>query len=394
MGTLYKRYANGTQSLTGNVEKDQAWNGVIGAIPMLSAAGASVTEQGDENGFRTQGGMIANKAMTGMSIGSSLGKSFGPVGTLIGGAVGTGYGALSGLISGRNAQKKWRSEQEAMATARRIEDDNLSSAKIAGDPSLVLGNRYKEMYRTGGSLTTPKTLTTPKPVVQSAPNSDPELDTMPSYMYYLKAAQDKNVPGMQQAIQRIKANRGIDTAASIENIGRNMGTTSLNNLAKRNISTEQDPQMRKLYAMINENPDLINNFEYFMPDKTAQPVAKMGTGGKVSTPSLAGMYMNGGYAKPTSSGTTEIVGNSHEQGGVKVPSLSAELENGESTSGDFVFSEELGFAQQHKPIAKAMGKIEKKPQTRERVNAMKLLKGQENKLALAQEYFKAQNGIQ
>lgn len=390
-GTLYQRYANGTQSFTGNPEKDQALEGVIGAIPQAAAFGASLVGQGDETGFRTQAGIIGNKALTGMSAGAQVGKIFGPKGALIGGAVGTGVGALSGLIGARGAQKKWLAEQQAMNTTKLLEDNNLSGAKIAGDESLILGNKYKEMYRTGGSITVPGALPSPKPITQSAPSSDAELDTVPSYLFYLHAAKTGNTEGMKNALDGVRRTRGPQTAANLQYVGNSMKTISLRNMAKRNISAEQDPQIKKLYSMVNDNPDIMNKYEYFMPQQPA--IAKKSTGGPIDAP-LSKMYMNGGYAKSMSSGTTELVGNSHEQGGIKSPELGAELENNETTSGNFVFSDKLGFAQMHKPIAKAMGKIENKPMSRERMNSMRLLKGQENKLALMQEHYKQLNGIQ
>jgi hypothetical protein len=120
---------------------------------------------------------------------------------------------------------------------------------------------------------------------------------------------------------------------------------------------------------------------------------KHAAGGPLKAP-LSAAYMSGGSIKSTSSGTTEVEGNSHAEGGVKVPQIGAEVEGGETTSGNFVFSKELGFAKLHKPIAKTKGIIEKKPQTKERVNAMNYLNSQENKLALSQEYMKHRLGIQ
>ncbi len=98
--------------------------------------------------------------------------------------------------------------------------------------------------------------------------------------------------------------------------------------------------------------------------------------------------------KRTSSSTAEIHGPSHENGGVPVPGMNAEVEGGETLAGDYVFSDELGFAKLHKPIALAKGKIEKKPATRERLNTLKLLNEKENNLKLMQEYVKSKNNLQ
>jgi hypothetical protein len=103
---------------------------------------------------------------------------------------------------------------------------------------------------------------------------------------------------------------------------------------------------------------------------------------------VAGHKATGGSIEPLSSTAAEVVGPSHEAGGVKIPG--AELEGKETTNGDYVFSERLGFAQLHKPIAKAIGRIETKAMTPERVNSLNLLKSKENDLKLTQEYVRQQ----
>lgn len=112
------------------------------------------------------------------------------------------------------------------------------------------------------------------------------------------------------------------------------------------------------------------------------------TGTSMSSP-LAHMYMNGGRAKSLSYNNAELIGRSHNRGGIDIPVMNAEVEGGETTKGDYVFSKRLGFADIHKPIAKAKGKIENKPATTERINSLKRLAGKENEMILAQEYLKS-----
>lgn len=108
---------------------------------------------------------------------------------------------------------------------------------------------------------------------------------------------------------------------------------------------------------------------------------------------LTEMATEGGNAKKLSRDNTLIVGPSHEQGGVTIPELGSELEGGETTKDNFVYSKRLGFAQQHKPIAIAKGKIELKPQTKERINSLKRLNDRESELAVQQETLKKILGI-
>lgn len=112
-------------------------------------------------------------------------------------------------------------------------------------------------------------------------------------------------------------------------------------------------------------------------------------GGRTPITSLA----IGGHLNQLNSDSFEVEGNSHEQGGVKFPAANAELEGGESGTGDFIFSEELGFAQKHKPIARAIGKIEQKPDNKIRRDTISLLKQKEEKLAQEQEMLKEMLGL-
>lgn len=124
----------------------------------------------------------------------------------------------------------------------------------------------------------------------------------------------------------------------------------------------------------------------------------LATGNKGASYYAMGGELNGmravkafnGQLRPLSSTATEVVGPSHEQGGVDLPQFGAELEGGETLNGTKVFSEVLGYARRHKPIARAIGKIETKPATIERINALNRLKEQEAALYEEQETLKAQ----
>lgn len=102
-------------------------------------------------------------------------------------------------------------------------------------------------------------------------------------------------------------------------------------------------------------------------------------------------YADGGSLDPMSSNSVEVKGQSHEQGGVQLPQ--AEVEGGETIANGFVFSKSLGFADLHKPIAKAMGKIEAKPMNPVRRKTMNILEGREQGLMLSQEFLKQRLGI-
>lgn len=112
--------------------------------------------------------------------------------------------------------------------------------------------------------------------------------------------------------------------------------------------------------------------------------------------SLVSSYLkaNGGNLKQLSKSTVEVQGPSHEEGGVQLPQVGAEVEGNETISNGYVFSDRLGFAQEHKKLATAQGKIEAKPATRERLNTLKLLQDKEAKLAATQEYLRKTLNLQ
>lgn len=103
--------------------------------------------------------------------------------------------------------------------------------------------------------------------------------------------------------------------------------------------------------------------------------------------------MAAGGIIPTSSGTSKVEGPSHANGGVKFPGAGVELEGGETMAGNFVFSKELGFAQIHDQIGKAMGRNEKKPLTVLNKNTQEALSRKEGFLKIFQEQVKKDKGI-
>lgn len=95
------------------------------------------------------------------------------------------------------------------------------------------------------------------------------------------------------------------------------------------------------------------------------------------------IYALGGKLKRVNSDTVEVEGNTHAEGGVKLPN--AEVEDEETIAGNYVFSDILGFAEQHKPIARQIGKIERKPLNRERRVSLEILRKKEATLRNEQE---------
>lgn len=101
----------------------------------------------------------------------------------------------------------------------------------------------------------------------------------------------------------------------------------------------------------------------------------------------------GGELVPLDNDTVEAIGRDHEEGGIKLPSVGAEVEDGETITNiqgeDYVFSKELGFADRHKLISKSKGKIEIKPSTPTTRRSIQLLEGKGVRLRDEQEKVKA-----
>ncbi len=101
----------------------------------------------------------------------------------------------------------------------------------------------------------------------------------------------------------------------------------------------------------------------------------------------------GGKLTRLASDIYEVDGNKHSQGGVKLPEQGIELEGDETVSGDYVFSDYLGFADRHKKIAKQLGKIEQKPLTRATRVSVEILRKKEEALKQEQEQVRSALGL-
>lgn len=94
-----------------------------------------------------------------------------------------------------------------------------------------------------------------------------ENDGIPSYLYYVKAMQDGNQEAANTVLNTIQNSRGAGMATDLRFLGKYLGQSSLNDIAKRNIATEPNPELKRLYHFVNENPDILNRFEYYMPQR-------------------------------------------------------------------------------------------------------------------------------
>lgn len=110
------------------------------------------------------------------------------------------------------------------------------------------------------------------------PGGNTEYDTIPTYAYYAKAAQEGNQEGMNEALRHAVHVRGSEVGTDLQFLGKNLKYSSLGEIAKRNISRTKNPEMKKFYNMVNENPDLLSHFDMYIPS-AKKDLAKSSQGG-------------------------------------------------------------------------------------------------------------------
>lgn len=374
------------------------------------------------------GPSLGKGALSGLGTGMSVGKNFGPMGA----AIGAGAGLLIGGIGGALGAAKERREAEladiTMKTRLQSMDMNRSRSRLASDPTLATGNANASYFEEGGSMgdstrlyNRKANLSGYKPAFSEleryqGKENTPEYKSNKSLFSYMNKASNNGRLKYNGVVGPDDIHNSNPTPTqSIFTAGAyyQRNTTDLNVLPSNIRNPDTAPQTtlsERLRAKMNTtdepvsyaaNGGFINKKGRYVHEDgktTSKPGLwsnvhmknkRMENGGDLKAP-LSTLLMNGGTAKSLSTDNTELIGNSHAEGGIDIPQIGAEVEEKETTAGDYVFSKKLGFAALHKPIAKAKGKIESKPPTRERVNSLKLLMGKENALKDQQEMVKQQ----
>jgi hypothetical protein len=183
---------------------------------------------------------------------------------------------------------------------------------------------------------------------------------------------------------------GWGTAAGAV-IGGTMGLLAGNkaknaeqNMQANQALAERQYQINRSAAALSADPALV----------TGRKGAEFYASGGFLKSRYNSMKAVGGKLNALSSDSAEVEGPSHEQGGVDLPQFNSELEGGETIQDDYVFSDRLGFAQQHKKLATAIGKTEKKPATPDRINSLKRMYKAVDNLKNQQEAIREQFNLQ
>lgn len=394
----------------------------------------------DRYGKRSGAANVLSSAGSLAATGAQVG---GPWGAAIGGAA----GIVKGFIDNNAQEQKKRLMQSEEGRQLNTYNDMQFQTRLAGDPNLLRGNKDANYFAFGGDTgdddkfkAARKTDTIPAGYTQ-----------VPGTKYYQRTTTTpaatmvaKPSTGVRSISTGYKSARGMSKPKAISTqsvdyvymdppslpadkpqaafIGENsfMRTANGSNVAvgkvkvpARNSMGAADP------GQLNTGNQNVE-FMYYEPNsgkvdnkrgRYQIPATDWNNRGQTSNfvdTAFINKYpvikANGGQipnmvnstdqAQPLSSTAAEFKGPSHENGGIQIPSAQAEVEGGETSQGDYVFSDRLGFAKLHKPLARAIGKIEKKTMSPERITTLKLLHEKVNNLKLVQEFMKKQYNLE
>lgn len=370
-------------------------SGAVSAAAGVLDTGVNLLSPKDKYGVQSNAGAIAGGALKDAALGFSVA---GPIGA----GVGAIFGGVEGLLGNKKAQKAKNIaiknqfvEEQGVRNAR-------SGAAIASDPSLKYGNLQASYYAMGGTMkgTVPQVPRLKKPMAPVQPKQRvmPPIADVPGrqlsrmakggsmhpeyniskqtkpYRTYMPHVPTQNLSKMEDGGIHIKP----------ENKGKFNATKAATGKSTEELTHSSNPVTKKR-AIFAQNASHwnkgANGGQVF---KTTDPSYKF--------PQFV-MGADGGKLESMSMGNAKVEGASHANGGVKFPGAGVELEGDETLNGDFVFSKKLGFAQTHEKIAKAQGRVEKKPDTVVNRNTLKALGRQTNMLKQQQEATKQAMGI-
>jgi hypothetical protein len=367
--TLFRKYqqvlnkkrmdVGGTFSANTNQTGIGAASAISGDVPyaMIGNTAAGLLDDvsvKNAYGYNAHSGdTIGGDALKGAGYGAAVGSVIPGVGTLLGAGIGATIGAGYGIIDAKNIKAKSNNAENNQMLQQRLQSKAMSNA--VEDPGTRLGYEGASYFADGG---------------------------------YLKNGGGIHIkPSHKGMFTRYKERTGKTTAEALHSKDKHV--RQMANFA-RNASHWHHKANGG--AIAGEAPGGEGAFGSYLP--LASLKSEDGSNPNLERNPLSEMMMQNGDAKMLSSNNTVIQGPSHADGGVDIPELGTQVEGGETTKDNFVYSKQLGFARLHLPIARAIGKIEKKPQTPDRVNALKRLRGREDELANQQETLKAKMGIQ
>ena len=374
------------------------------ALGFATTLGTQLLNSGNEPGMYSPykaGSQSFKLGATGAIEGAQQGfKTFGPLGAAAGAVIGGGVGYLQG-----NKMEKERLKQ--LGTLNSQYREQVAAQQQFGaqqNANYFADTKKAQMYGNGGQLLPPPIVDNTA-VHQLTPQVKRPL-VLNTPEYYTKKRNQKLISGFLNtgaAIAPPGASSAFDAAGVVYDLGTEGETNPVGIVLKNNRKVIVDKTAKEIeYKTVPGLGRLWNAYEAYenfsdaskYQDSLNMTKQKKAMGGPLSQNLLANQKAIGGSMSPMSKDTTLAIGPSHEEGGIDLPTQGAQVEGGETTDKNYVFSKVLGFADLHKPIAKAQGKIENKPATPERIEALNRLQQKTEKLKTLQEYFKQQLNLQ
>lgn len=313
-----------------------------------------IYDAGGAVGLNEQGG-IGENALRGAATGASIGSVAGPWGTVIGGAV----GAIGGAAYGSFAEGKQRKLAEQIRQAdfnQSTQDAVLRGQQLQSNPMYSLSQRRSggklEKYPLGGEIY----------VSSSGKTYSKSPDKVDRYGHITYPQQPDDVI-----------------------VGQNSdGTSVIREGELQDILNRQNPKRKEILArhQIIRTPTQIDSLK------------------------KEGFYAKGGKLSRLSNNTVLAEGRTHEEGGIKLPSMKAEVEDNETMKklkdgGTYVFSDTLinpntgnTFAKDDTKLSRIKGRIEKNSDSRFKKAALGLIKDREQSLLDTHESVRVQSGLE
>lgn len=397
---------------------------MIGAGASLVGSLADTFDKGNSRGHQSGLTTGLKQGASMAASGAAIGSVIPGVGTIAGGVIGGSIGLASGLIGGAGQASDDRAMDRYDAYKTNNAQVAQGRARVAQDPSLVYGQRGAQVFADGGNLPLPTsdTVIYRRPSLNSlalnanlplsptnplmvdkgngvigqwgfAADSVPAL-RLPKGAMPVLGPSDKAV-GRSNQFYPSRSNSVAPTPGIIhrnsyasggaihidpDNKGKFTAWASAHDMGVQEAASHVMANKEDYSGTIVKRANFAKNFG-----------GKKAYGGSIKVDNVETQQVPGGNLKDMNSHSVEVEGKSHEQGGVQLPE--AEVEGGETISNGFVFSKSLGFADLHKPIAKALGKLENKPMDPIRRKTMNILQGREQGLMLSQEFLKQRLGI-
>lgn len=404
----------GEQGTTGGNSTAMGASIVDAGIQLGSAAIIAQTnkQKNQKTGWTPDGHYRTKSGAQGIATGWSIGNKIYPgIGGIVGAFAGGIYGAFRGNKQDKEAKKEWEGNNAMF----RQKEQLAMQGKAYDQWSKQQGNPQTQMYKYGGKLRKGyKVDKSVKPSSFDNINTTEYLEPNTIPADPIKFVKEFGKAGVETVLDQSSIGKGVNSTNTVRDFlerrnmsnAANIGLEAIkfgtgatgdfgSNLTQELLTEAQNSKYQRVGL-----PGATSQAEEYQKLPPIKPAAKYPKVPSSSTTAVKKPLVqkaNGGSLRTTSSTSTEVHGPSHANGGVQVPQANAELEGGETilhTDGDdYVFSQELGFAELHKKIAKSRGKIEKKPATFERLNSLRAISEKEQMLKQAQENIRSQYNL-